>query len=156
MLKKKKPNEVETVHKLAVFNGKQIRRAIHDDEWWFSVSDIVGALTDSANVSDYIKKLRKRDEELSKGWGQIVTPLSIETVGGKQKVNCANTEGIFRIIQSIPCLAKPQQQRLPVIRTHKDYGKIKNPLDKAEVLREKPAKIWRERAVRKSPVRKTI
>ncbi len=104
MPKKKRieTKEVETVHKLAVLKGKQIRRTIHNDEWWFSVADIVEALTDSANVSDYMKKLRKRDDELSKGWGQIVTPLLIETAGGKQKVNCANTEGIFRIIQSIP------------------------------------------------------
>jgi len=46
--------------------------------------------------------MRRRDKELSKGWGQIATPLLIETPGGNQKVNCANTEGIFRIIQSIP------------------------------------------------------
>jgi len=102
MPKKKKTNAVEQTRKLAVFKGKRIRRTIHGDEWWFSVADIVEALTDSPNVSDYIKKIRKRDEELSKGWGQIVTPLSIETAGGKQKINCANTEGVFRIIQSIP------------------------------------------------------
>jgi len=46
--------------------------------------------------------MRRRDAELAKGWGQIAIPLSIETVGGVQKINCANTEGIFRIIQSIP------------------------------------------------------
>ena len=46
--------------------------------------------------------MRRRDSELAKGWGQIATPLSIETAGGTQKINCANTEGIFRIIQSIP------------------------------------------------------
>lgn len=46
--------------------------------------------------------MRRRDPELSKGWGQIATPLSIQTEGGKQKINCASTEGIFRIIQSIP------------------------------------------------------
>ncbi len=46
--------------------------------------------------------MRRRDPELSKGWGQIATPPEINTTGGKQKVNCANTEGIFRIIQSIP------------------------------------------------------
>jgi hypothetical protein len=62
----------------------------------------VEALTNTKNAADYIKKMRKRDEELSKGWGQIVTPLWLETEGGKQKVNCANTEGVFRIIQSIP------------------------------------------------------
>jgi len=88
--------------KLAVFNGKNIRRTLHHDEWWFSVADVVAVLTDSVNPQAYLKDMRRRDEELSKGWGQIATPLSIETVGGKQKVNCANTEGIFRIIQSIP------------------------------------------------------
>jgi len=46
--------------------------------------------------------MRRRDPELEKGWGQIATPLPIETTGGIQKLNCANTEGIFRIVQSIP------------------------------------------------------
>jgi prophage antirepressor-like protein len=64
--------------------------------------DVVAALTDSANPSDYIKKLKSRDSELAKGWGQIVTPLSIPTAGGKQRVNCATPEGVFRLIQSIP------------------------------------------------------
>lgn len=88
--------------KLAVFQSKKIRRTLHNGEWWFSVSDVVEALTATSNATDYIKKMRKRDNELSQGWGQIVTPLWLETEGGKQKVNCANTEGLFRIIQSIP------------------------------------------------------
>jgi hypothetical protein len=88
--------------KLVVFKDKQIRRLLHNDEWWFSVSDVIEALTNTPNAADYIKKMRKRDGELSQGWGQIVTPLWLETGGGRQKVNCANTEGIFRIIQSIP------------------------------------------------------
>jgi prophage antirepressor-like protein len=66
------------------------------------VADVVEVLSETVNSSDYIKKMRNRDTELSKGWGQIVTPLWIETTGEKQRVNCANTEGIFRIIQSIP------------------------------------------------------
>ena len=49
-----------------------------------------------------LKKMRVRDPVLSEGWGQIVTPLSIEISGGKQNLNCAKTEEIFRIIQSIP------------------------------------------------------
>ncbi len=89
-------------NKLVVFKGKEIRRTLHNNEWWFSVADIVEVLTETVNSSDYIKKMRKRDVELAKGWGQIVTPLWLETSGGKQKINCANTEGIFRIIQSIP------------------------------------------------------
>ncbi len=88
--------------KLVVFKDKKIRRTLHNSEWWFSVADVVEALTDSLNASDYIKKMRKRDAELSQGWGQIVTPLWLETEGGKQKINCAKTEGLFRIIQSIP------------------------------------------------------
>ena len=88
--------------KLVVFKDKQIRRTLHKNEWWFSVADVVETLTDTPNASDYIKKIRKRDAELSQGWGQIVTPLWLETEGGRQKINCANTEGIFRIIQSIP------------------------------------------------------
>jgi len=87
---------------IAVFRGKGIRKTIHNNEWWFSIADVVEVLTETANSSDYIKKMRKRDAELAKGWGQIVTPLWLKTSGGKQKVNCANTEGIFRIIQSIP------------------------------------------------------
>lgn len=88
--------------KIAIFKGKKVRRTIHNNEWWFVVNDVVEVLTDTPNVSDYIKKFRHRDEELNKGWGQIVTPLSIQTVGGPQMLNCANTEGMFRIIQSIP------------------------------------------------------
>jgi len=88
--------------KLAVFKGKEIRKTINKNEWWFSVGDVVEALIDTPNSADYIKKMRKRDPELAKGWGQIVTPLLVETDGGPQNVNCANTEGMFRIIQSIP------------------------------------------------------
>ncbi len=87
---------------LALFKGKDIRRTFHNGEWWFVVNDVIEILTDTSNPTDYIKKIRRRDEELSKGWGQFVTPLSIQTEGGLQQLNCANTEGIFRIIQSIP------------------------------------------------------
>ena len=88
--------------KIALFRGRGIRKTLHNNEWWFVIADAVGVLTDSADPSGYIKDMRRRDKELSKGWGQIATPLWIETEGGKQKANCANTEGIFRIIQSIP------------------------------------------------------
>ncbi|MEE9911027.1 MAG: Bro-N domain-containing protein [Deltaproteobacteria bacterium] len=88
--------------KISVFKGKEIRKTINNNEWWFSIADVIAVLTDSKDPSRYIKDMRRRDAELSKGWGQIATPLSLVTEGGKQKVNCANTEGHFRIIQSIP------------------------------------------------------
>ena len=95
-------NDIVPSTKIAVFRKKEIRKTIHKNEWWFVIRDVVAALTDSAQPEGYIKDMRRRDPELSKGWGQIATPLLVQTEGGPQKVNCANTEGIFRIIQSIP------------------------------------------------------
>lgn len=89
---------------IKLFEEKRVRTVWDDqqEKWYFSVVDVVAVLTDSANPTDYLKKMRKRDPQLAEGWGQIVTPLSIQTPGGKQKVNFADTEAIFRIIQSIP------------------------------------------------------
>lgn len=100
---------------IKLFEDKLVRSVWDEEkeEWFFSVNDVVQILTDSTNVTDYIKKMRKRDEELGKGWGQIVTPLSVQTAGGKQKTNFANTQGLFRIIQSIPSKkAEPFKQWL--------------------------------------------
>ena len=97
----KNPKELS---KISIFKGKKIRKTLHENEWFFVIQDIVEALTDSVDPAGYIKDMRRRDEELSKGWGQIATPLPIQTEGGIQQINCANTEGIFRIIQSIPSL----------------------------------------------------
>ncbi len=73
-------------NKLAVFEKKEIRKTIHNNEWWFVIEDFVLVLTNSINPKGYIKDMRRRDSELSKGWGQIATPLSIDTAGGKQKI----------------------------------------------------------------------
>ncbi|MBU0732126.1 Bro-N domain-containing protein [Patescibacteria group bacterium] len=89
-------------NKIAIFKGKKVRRTIHDNEWWFVVEDVVLALIDSRDAKQYIQRMKQRDAEIAKGWVQIVHTLEIGTKGGKQEMNCANTEGIFRIIQSIP------------------------------------------------------
>jgi hypothetical protein len=102
MLENKKEISSAISSKIAVFKGREIRKVFHNSEWWFAISDVVQALTDTPDPKDYIRKMRDREEELGKGWGQIVTPLSVPTSGGPQNLNCANTEGIFRIIQSIP------------------------------------------------------
>jgi hypothetical protein len=93
--------------RIALFQRKEVRRTIHNNEWWFVITDVVAVLTDSVDASDYLKKLRKRDlslGEVFKGGGQIVPPLGLEfeTQGGRQLLQCWNTEGIFRLIQSIP------------------------------------------------------
>jgi hypothetical protein len=89
-------------NKIIIFETASIRRTLHNGEWWFSVEDVITALTDSADAKQYIQKLKQRDPILKAGWVQIVLTLALNTVGGTQRMNCANTEGIFRIIQSIP------------------------------------------------------
>ena len=81
-----------------------IRRVWDEEtqEWYLVIVDVVEVLSESKNPKGYLRDLRRRDEGLKEGWGQIATPLVIETPGGKQKINCANKEGILRIIQSIP------------------------------------------------------
>ncbi len=92
------------IEKIQLFENQKIRTVWVEDEekWYFAVKDVVAVLTESSNPKDYISKMRRRDPILSKGWGQIVHPLSIQTEGGPQKENCASLEGMFRIIQSIP------------------------------------------------------
>ena len=94
---------------IQLFEERKVRTVWDEEQekWYFCVADVVEALTDSVNPTDYIKKMKKRDPELAKGWGQIVTPLSVQTAGGKQRVNCATQQGIFRIIQSIPSKKTP-------------------------------------------------
>ncbi len=87
---------------IAVFRGKEIRKTIYNNEWWFVIEDIILALIDSKDPKQYIQRMKQRDPELGKGWVQIVHTLPIETPGGVQNMLCANTEGIFRIIQSVP------------------------------------------------------
>jgi len=90
--------EIKKQQDITLFEQQEVRKKWHKEKWYFAINDVVQILTDSKNVTDYIKKLRIRDKELSKGWGQIVTPLSIDTKGGKQKMNCTDLEGMFRII----------------------------------------------------------
>lgn len=94
--------------KIALFQKKEIRKIIYENEWWFVINDIIAVLTESKDPAQYFKRMKTRDSELRKlieeGGVQFVPPLrlNIETKGGKQKLYCWNTEGVFRLIQSIP------------------------------------------------------
>jgi len=99
---------------LAVFQGKSIRRIWFNDEWWFSVVDIVGALTESERARKYWSDLKKRltEEgfELSAKIGQLKL---ISTDGKTYQTDCVNAKNAFRIIQSIPSKkAEPFKQWL--------------------------------------------
>ena len=91
---------------IVVFESQKIRRDWHQDEWWFSVVDVVAVLTeqtDSLKARKYWNKLAQR---LRNEGSEVVTnchQLKLKAPDGKmRKTDCANTEGIFRIIQSIP------------------------------------------------------
>ena len=112
-------------NKIVVFQEKNVRRVWHEGKWWFAIADIIEVLTDSADVKQYVKKLRIRDPELAANWGTICTPLRMPTPDGKMRaINAAHTEGVFRIIMSVPSpkaepfkrwLAKVGQERIQEI-----------------------------------------
>ena len=93
---------MEQTNKLVIFQEKDVRRIWYNEEWFFVLEDVISVLTDSANPKQYIKRMKSRDEALKQGWVQIVPTLTVGTSGGKQRMNCSNTKGILRIIQSIP------------------------------------------------------
>ena len=135
-----------------VFQNKTIRRTLVNDEWFFAVVDVVAALTDSVNPGDYIKKLRRRDQILAQGWGQIVTPLSVETSGGTQKVNCANVKGIFRIIQSIPSpKAEPFKQWLAQV----GYDRVLE-IENPELAQERMKELYEQKGYPKDWIDKRL
>ncbi|MEK7544855.1 MAG: Bro-N domain-containing protein [Patescibacteria group bacterium] len=147
--------------KIALFKGKEVRKIIHNNEWWFVISDVISVLTDSSDPAGYLKDMRRRDAELSKGWWQIATPLSVETPGGVQKLNCANTEGIFRIIQSIPspkaepfkrCLAKVGYERIQEIEDPELATKRTRALYKAKGYSD----AWIEKRMRGIAIREEL
>lgn len=90
--------------KLVVFQGKQVRRVLHNNEWYFSVVDIIGALTDSDNPRDYWYRMKRREKESSGiELSTFCRQLKLKSSDGKSyKTDTVNTEAAFRIIQSIP------------------------------------------------------
>ena len=101
----KKENSIADVNHLVVFKEKSIRRILHDHEWFFSIADVVAALTDSSNPRRYWSDLKSQlhdKEGFFELYGKIVQ-LKLESSDGKKyETDCANTETLFRIIQSIP------------------------------------------------------
>jgi len=109
---------------IALFHGKEIRKTIHESEWWFSVVDVVAVLTESTNSRDYWYRMKIRVQtEDGAELSTLCRPLKLQSSDGKMyETDCANTQGIFRIIQSIPSpkaepfklwLAKVGYERVP-------------------------------------------
>jgi hypothetical protein len=150
--------------RIALFQKNEIRKTLHADEWWFVIVDVVAVLTDSTNPAEYLKKMRLRDESLSAalkgGGGQLVPPLALElpTAGGPQKLTCWHTEGIFRLIQSIPSpKAEPFKRWLAKVG-YERVQEIENPelatkRTRALYLAKGYSEAWIEKRMRSIAIR---
>jgi len=128
---------MEQENKLIIFQDKEIRRIWHNEEWWFSILDVVEVLTDTTDPSQYFKRMRQRDESLKTYVGTNCTQIALEgKTGKKRKTTIANTEHIFRIIQSIPSpKAEPFKQWLAKVG-YERIQEIENPELAAQRARE--------------------
>lgn len=118
------------MNSIKLFQSAKIRSVWNEEEeqWYFSVVDVVGALTDSTDPKQYLKKMRSRDSELNSKWGTICTLLKLLAPDGKmRKSQTATTKGILRIIQSIPSpKAEPFKQWLAQVGSER-IEEIENP-----------------------------
>jgi DNA-damage-inducible protein D len=137
---------------LAVFEGKQIRKTWHNEEWWFVIEDVVLALTDSKDPKGYIKDMRRHDDILSKGWGQIATPLEVQTSGGLQRINCSSTEGIFRIIQSIP---SPKAEPFKLWLAKVGYDRVKE-IENPELAQQRMKELYKAKGYSDNWIEKRV
>lgn len=127
---------------LAVFENKQVRRYFDEETetWFFSVVDIIEALTDSVNPTDYLKKLRKRDTELGSYIGTNCPQVEMLSKGKKRKTLAGNVKDIFRIIQSIPSpKAEPFKQWLAKV----GYERIQE-MNDPEISIDRARENWKK------------
>jgi DNA-damage-inducible protein D len=159
--------------KIAVFKGKQVRKTLHNNEWWFSVVDIIEVLTDSDNPRDYWYRMKQREQESSGiELSTFCRQLKLTSADGKSyKTDCANTEAAFRIIQSIPSpkaepfkrwLAKVGYERVQEIENPELASQRARALYKAKgysdgwiekrlrsiVIRDELTDEWKERGIK--------
>ena len=140
-------------NKIVVFESMTIRKAWYNNEWYFSIIDIIGALTNSANPTDYLKKIRKRDEELRNYIGTNCPQIEMLTINRKKrKILAGNTEHIFRIIQSIPSpKAEPFKRWLAKVG-YQRVEEIENP----ELAQERMKEIYEQKGYDKDWIDKRL
>ena len=172
MANKDKNKQIEPQNKLVIFQSKEIRRIWLEEEWYYSVVDIIAALTGSPNSRDYWYRVKKRvNEEEKAQLSTICRQLKLQSSDGKKyNTDCANSEGIFRIIQSIPSpkaepfkrwLAKVGKERLDEIENpelaqarmkeiYEQKGYPKDWIDKrlrGIAIRQNLTDEWKERGI---------
>ena len=149
---------------IKLFQDKKIR-SVWDEEkeqWYFSVVDVVAALTDSSDPKQYIKKMRARDPQLNANWGTICTPVQMTALDGKsRKIMASDIKGLFRLIQSIP---SPKAEPFKLWLSQVGYERvleIENPelaQERMKVLYEQKGypKDWIDKRIRGIAIRQNL
>lgn len=148
-----KPTPINQENSIVIFKEKQIRRTWYNQEWWFSVVDVCRALTESSDAGAYWRKLKQR---LKEEGSEIVTnchDLKLEASDGKKYLtDCANTEGIFRIIQSIPSTkAEPFKRWLAQV----GYERIKE-IENPELAQDRMKSLYEQKGYSKDWIDKRL
>jgi len=144
--------EKEDTH-IAIFNGKSIRRKLVNNEWFFSVIDVVGVLSESENPRRYWSDLKIKLKEEGSELYDFIVQLKLKSGDGKEyETDCADTEGIFRIIQSIPSKkAEPFKRWLAKVG-YERVQEIENP----ELAQERMKKLYEMKGYSKDWIEKRL
>ena len=140
--------------KIVVFGAKRIRRAWHDEQWFFSVVDIVAALTDSDNPRNYWNMMKARERRQSEvQLSTLCVQLKLISADGKSyRTDCVNTQAAFRIIQSIPSpKAEPFKRWLAQVG-HERIQEIENP----ELAQERMRELYKEKGYPQDWIEKRV
>lgn len=140
---------------IKLFQDKKIRSSWNDEEeqWYFSVVDVVAALTDSVNPTDYLKKIRKRDNTLADYIGTNCPQVDMLTETGKRrKTLAANVKGLFRIIQSIP---SPKAEPFKLWLSQVGYERLQE-IENPELAQERMKELYEKKGYPKDWIDKRL
>lgn len=140
---------------IKIFQDKRIRSVWNDaeEQWYFSIEDVVSALTDSTDPRQYIKRMRSRDQQLNINWGTICTPVDmIANDGKRRKKMSANLKSLFRLIQSIPSpKAEPFKQWLAQV----GYDRVLE-IENPELAQERMKSLYEQKGYPKDWIDKRM
>lgn len=143
------------MNNIKLFQEKKIRSVWNEEEqqWYFSVVDVVGVLTDSVNPTDYLKKMRKRDEELATYLGTNCPQVEMVTdTGKKRKTLAANVQALFRIIQSIP---SPKAEPFKLWLAQVGYDRVQE-IENPELAQERMKELYEQKGYPKDWIDKRL
>ncbi|RHJ49907.1 Bro-N domain-containing protein [Bacteroides sp. AM10-21B] len=143
------------MNNIKLFQEKKIRSMWNEEEqqWYFSVVDVVGVLTDSVNPTDYLKKMRKRDEELATYLGTNCPQVEMLTdTGKKRKTLAANVQALFRIIQSI---SSPKAEPFKLWLAQVGYERVQE-IENPELAQERMKKLYEQKGYPKDWIDKLL